>query len=753
MFDITLAQGYSFLTMLAVAAAAVGLAGFFYWRTYGLLRRDRWQGLLLLRVIAILIVVLLLFRPVFSYYKDVEEPPALVVLLDTSESMSIADDATGVTRFNQARQQVEKWWEELEGDFALHLVEFSERGREIENVAAELPGLRPEGKATSLSRATVVAAKLSDADNQRIEPEAVILLSDGNHNSARSPLELAMRMPAPVYTVGVGASLKSDVSYRDVQLTGLDCPERMLLDNVARITASVEGVGLAGHVVQVVLEEDDQVIQQQELALDQIEGSQQVTFEFRPEKEGRHTYKVRVPPASEEKIEENNERSAVAMVVESGMRVLYVEGTIRAEYGALVQRFLNLDPDLEFCALVQTRPNVFLTRTNIPELALDGLPSDAETLEKFNVFIIGDLDASYFRGPQQELIAERVRNGAGLVMLGGYHALGPGGYEGTPIGEILPVRLGGRDVGQVTEPFLPTLTPDGAQHPIFANIAGFFPTRQGPARVEGLPPLDGCTRVLEAKPGATVLAEFPEADGAMPVLAVQPLGEGRTAVFSGDTTRKWQQGPRALDRESPFLRFWGQMVRWLAGQDEAVETGASVAATTDKGYYDPEEPVRISAIVRDAQGEGARDADVTAKVTLPSGKVEEITLLPVPGPAGHYSAEFEETTAGEYRIVVESRVGELTRTAEPIVVEVGRPNMEFEKLDLDEKLLARIATDSGGRYFHITTAEQLIKQLDRAQRKKRVFIERRLYRPPLFWTIFVVVLTMEWALRRKYQLR
>ena len=86
MFDITLAQGYGFLTMLAVAAAAMGLVGVFYWRAFGMLRRDRWIGLLVLRTIAILIVVLLFFRPVFSYYKDVEQRPSLVFLLDINPS-------------------------------------------------------------------------------------------------------------------------------------------------------------------------------------------------------------------------------------------------------------------------------------------------------------------------------------------------------------------------------------------------------------------------------------------------------------------------------------------------------------------------------------------------------------------------------------------------------------------------------------------------------------------------------------------
>ncbi len=179
------------------------------------------------------------------------------------------------------------------------------------------------------------------------------------------------------------------------------------------------------------------------------------------------------------------------------------------------------------------------------------------------------------------MFLKRVRAGAGLLMLGGYHSLGPGGYAGTPLGRALPVVLGNAEIGQYAKPFLPTLTPDGARHPILTNIADFFPTRSGEARAPGLPPLDGCTRVEGARPGATVLATLPDAAD-MPVLAVQPLDRGRTAVFTADTTRKWQQVPRALDRESPFARFWGQMVRWLAGRPGAVEAQAGVV---DRGPH------------------------------------------------------------------------------------------------------------------------------------------------------------------------
>lgn len=748
MFHIALQQGSSFSTMLAVALGAIVLVGVFYYRAFRSLKPGQWQLLFGLRVVAILLVVLLLFRPVFSYHRELQERPSLVFLVDRSGSMSIADDATGVTRFNQARRQAESWAEALRGDFNLHWFAFAEQAEPLDGVE-QLAGMSPDGQVTSLIAGLKSASKAVPPRDM----EAILLISDGVHNAAGDPVAAAARLGATVHTIGVGASLRSDVTYRDIRVVGLNCPERMIRDNLAEITALVEGVGLAGRVVRVILEEDGQVLGEQELTLAQPAGAQEVRFEFRPTTVGRRTYTVRVPPAPEERIEENNRRSAVALVVEPGIRVLYIEGTLRAEFGALVDRFLAKDPDLEFCALVRTRSNVFLRRGNIPDIAFDAIPTDQETFDQFDVFILGDLDSSFLRPAQQAMIAQRVRAGAGLVMLGGYNSLGPGGYAGTEVGELLPVRLGSRDIGQMTEPFLPVLSPEGVRHPIFANIINFFPSRSAEARESGLPLLDGCTRVEGPKPTATVLATLTAEEDAMPVLAVHPVDKGRVAVFCGDTTRKWQQGPRALGQDSPFLQFWGQMVRWLAGRSEEVAPGAAVVASADKGYYQPGELIRLSAIVRDTRGEGTDKAAVHANVIGPAGRPERAVLAGIPGPGGHYAGDFEPQAPGTYEFEVEARVGDETVKAEKLAVEVGRPNLEFENLNLDERTLGRIAAETGGRYFHITTADRLTEEFDRSVRSRRVVVERQLYWPPLFWTLFLGVITTEWVLRKRFQLR
>jgi len=298
------------------------------------------------------------------------------------------------------------------------------------------------------------------------------------------------------------------------------------------------------------------------------------------------------------------------------------------------------------------------------------------------------------------------------------------------------------------------LATDGfVRHPIFANISDFFPTRQGDPIFAGLPPLDGCTRVEAARPSGSILAALSSESSAMPILVVQPVDKGRTAVFTGDTTRKWQQGPRALDQQSPFMRFWGQTVRWLAGRSQTVEAGAGITANLDKIYYEPEEQIRISATVRDKDGQGANNAKVSAKIQNPGGQIDQVALSLESGPAGHYSGTFDPKAAGNYQFLLEARLAELTLSAEKLTAEVGRPNLEFEKLDLDEKTLSQIAADAKGRYFHITTADMLLNYLDRTQRKQSEYVERRLYSPPLFWTLFVCVLTTEWVLRRRFQLR
>jgi uncharacterized membrane protein len=645
------------------------------------------------------------------------------------------------------------WWPRLREDFDLSLIEFSDEVHTLQN-PEELGGVEPKGPATSILRALQSASRQARGD----QLEAVILLSDGQHNSVDNPLKAAGSLRTVVHSVGVGNSLRDDSLWKDVRVTDLVCPEQLSLKNRARLATYIDAVGCAGRLVKVTLEEDDQQVSEMELVLDAVEGAQEVLLEFTPEQKGLHSYTVRVQNLVDEKIPENNHRTTTALVADARIRVLYLEGTLRAEFGALVGMFLSKDPNIEFCALVQTRPNVFSQRTNIEQLELTAIPNDMETLSQFSVFLLGDIDSGALTPHQMELIRQRVSDGAGLLMMGGYHSLGAGGYSGTPLDEVLPVNLGSREIGQVTEPFLPFLTPDGRRHPVFAGIGGFFPNEDGAVEIAGLPALEGCVRVNQPRPAALVLAAHPVeqvGDAKLPVLTVQPFGKGRAAVFTGDTTRNWQQSLRALDQQSPFLRFWGQLVRWLAGRAEEVTPAASLAANSDRASYEPDAGIVLTALVRDKEGEGSSKAQVTASITgNREGEFPSVaTLSIIPGPAGHYRADLDPLPPGKYEIAVTAQLGDLVLDAEPIHIEIGRSNLEFDRLDLNNALLTSIATETGGRYAHISTADRLIDQLERRRQNRLVELDFPLVWPPAYWLAFVLALTAEWGLRRKYQLR
>ena len=173
--------------MLAVAAVAILLTGAFYYRAFGSLAGPSsgercWRcgrrpsagrdaavpaGAAAIRTSSI-------------------EKPALIFLLDTSASMSIADDASGVTRFNQARGKLEKWCEKLKDDFRLLPIAFAEQAELLEG-PQESAGLDADrqGDLAARGRWRPPRSSLPPA-----EVAAVILLSDGIHNSAGNPLDV-----------------------------------------------------------------------------------------------------------------------------------------------------------------------------------------------------------------------------------------------------------------------------------------------------------------------------------------------------------------------------------------------------------------------------------------------------------------------------------------------------------------------------------------------------------------------------------
>ena len=756
----------------------------FYQLVYRMVPRPVLLALIVLRSLAVLVLLLLIFKPVLSYTKEVMRRAGLCIVADTSRSMSVRDYPNSPSRLERVAAELAPRLASLRDTFDLHLYTFDSVARgPVDEVPTDA-----SGEATNLARAvTAVLDRVPRADLA-----GVILVSDGVHNAAGDPVEAILGdNPPPVYTVGVGSDLSAESGFQDIGITGLDVPEEATVNTRTEITVRVDATGFADRSIDVHLtdltgeppagappdpgggsRERSAAVATARLVLDGRRGPQEVRLQVTPPQRGSRRYEVAIVLDPKERIEENNRHEFHLWVTEPRIKVLYIE-TLRPEYGPLKQ-VLETDPNIDVLALVQVRRGSFLKSGNLRGLELSAFPRTREEMKVFDVFIIGNLHSSFLTRPQMAALRDLVRDeGKALLMTGGSHTLGAGGYGGTSLEDVLPVRVGPSATGQITDPFTMELTPEGRDHEIFKGTGDFFHYRGMAARQE-LPVLKGCNRLEGVKAGAAVLAVHPTAQlngKPAPVLAVQEFdGEGRSAVFVGDTTYQWYLYFKVIGRESPYVKFWGQMIRFLAGKDvQKRQTEPGLSFALRKPVFLPGEPVVLQAMVTEQEGRATNFAAVRAEIVQPDGTKRVESLPNVPGSVGLYRATLKPDDPGRYAVTVRAEKDGHTLGAEVAAAfAVSKPNQEFEQLSLNEPLLRRIARETRGEYYRLTTLTDLFDRLRREQTAGSEYTEWPLLSQPvvrlpgtalevtmthLLFVVFLGLITVEWLVRRRYLLQ
>jgi hypothetical protein len=242
------------------------------------------------------------------------------------------------------------------------------------------------------------------------------------------------------------------------------------------------------------------------------------------------------------------------------------------------------------------------------------------------------------------------------------------------------------------------------------------------------------------------------------VLAVQRFGTGRSAAFTADTTWQWYLPLRAMGADSPYQRFWGQFVRWLADvETKARETGSAVLGRLERCYVEAGEEVRLVARVQDDQGRPASDAQVSCAVRREGEDAAAETLPLAPTGAGLYELNYRPAEPGNYTLTVtaDNADGETLGTDE-LTLTVAPHSEEMARLARNDILLRMIADRSGGRSADLSALPEVLDRI--LQRTEGASGDRDrgeahpLYDFTLLFLLFVGLMTVEWFLRRSWQL-
>jgi uncharacterized membrane protein len=195
-------------------------------------------------------------------------------------------------------------------------------------------------------------------------------------------------------------------------------------------------------------------------------------------------------------------------------------------------------------------------------VAATRFPTTLDELAQYDVVMLSDIGANtlllhpdtWLRGQTMpnrlKLLKQWVEAGGGLAMCGGYLSFagiyGSAKYYRTPLETILPVSIHPFDDRfEVPEGVVAEVV--DAVHPILEGISGEWPALLG-------------YNELTLRPEGHLLVK----SGEHPLLAVRPVGQGRTLIWASDIGPHWC--PQPFLRWSGYARLWQQSLRWLAGR-------------------------------------------------------------------------------------------------------------------------------------------------------------------------------------------
>ncbi len=699
----------------------VALAWLFYRRTNPPISRRLRRFLFALRAAVLCLIALLLFEPMLTFTSTLTEKPTVALLVDHSQSMSLTD-SQGSRQEQLGALLASSALDSLAQDSRLKIFAFADDLTDFD--LASVDSLALTGQGTDIGFALEQLEK-------KFEPEglsALILLSDGANNLGKDPLRVAKRMKVPIFVVGIG----SPEGERDICLSGVLFPSVAYTGDRLPLEVTIQSWGYAGVRTTVILSEKGEKSAQQYLTLTEEGKEQRVEFELPVEKPGLHHYQVSIPVGDGELSPENNRQRFKVKVLDSRIRVLLMAGGPSPDF-AFLKRTLEREKNVEVHPLVIKKANQFYQGE---------FPASVKDLRRFKLLILLDLPGSVIRGRPARLLSEFVRQGGGLLVIGGEDAFR--GYTKSPLANVLPVTLRSGASFRSGEFQLEVSAP-GERHPV--TLLSEDPM-ENQRMWEELPPLAGVNRLEGVSRKATTLTHCKGPIGvSLPLVVVSSYGKGRVMVAPFCGFWRWDLvmwGIGKTNRASD--KFWQNTVAWLTVPRDL----SPVQVSTNKKVYRSGEKVNLQVQLYDPLASPLSEANVIVTLSQQGMKQRQVQLKDCGD--GMYRSQLSKLVPGTYQVKVIAWKGERKVGQSRGEFTVDQYSLEFQETQANYELLKRIAYHSGGRFCRAEGFSRLLGELDLKKQRRSQTRSVRLYSYPWILALILGLIGTEWTVRRRRRL-
>jgi len=683
-----------------------------------------------LRGAAALSVALLIFGPMVSYDRSEYEKGGVMLLMDSSASMSFSTEVNGslfaaksTDRFSAATAAV-KNSRLLEKVGALNQLTLASFSSFIKPAAgfAEIADLAPAGN-------TDISSALSEIMNrQRLS--AAIIISDGQNTSDHDPAQIARFLKVPVFTVGAG----SNASLKDIAILNAAYPKTCYLKEKTEITLDLGQIGLDGARTVLTLRENGALRSQTPVTLDRAQNPVKITFE--PEKSGLVRFDLEAAAVSGEVTLENNRYPFYMNVTAHKVRILHVESYPRQDFSAM-QRLYAQNRDISFVSRFVDSPN--------PKFKLK-----KADLNKFDIIVLGNINFTSLPPELEKSIDEAItKNQAAVLFTGGPN------FNITNK-NILAARFPAEINGEIFYeelPYKPLLTPSGANNQItrlspVAKIASYMWT--------DIPELAGINYIdlkdnpktafassdilLETRLGPKSINRFMAA----PVLIIKNIVGKKSAAILGNSFWFLKMGQLSSKNSMLYDKFMSNLLLWLYSREDS----AAFKIETDRTNYFADDMVYVSITARNQDFSPMINPSFIITLKDESMVKTALKVTPAEVDAGFYEFSFKTERPGQYEIAAEAtdEKGKIQTGAAKFIT--NNSSREFLKLGSNFDLLKEISLKTGGKFYELSGISNLAADLPERGHENIVKAEFKPFESaPVLW-LLLALLALEWAIRR-----
>jgi hypothetical protein len=512
------------------------------------------------------------------------------------------------------------------------------------------------------------------------------------------------------------------------------------------VTVRLRGQGLRGESAKLTLTltptagGEPKIIATKDLAFAEDEDVA-VSMPFTPEMQGEYTLTAKVDSRADEATPVNNSITQRLRVMDSKVRVLYIEAVPRWEFRYL-QNVLTRDRRLDAKFVLLEAGTGIAGGQGTPYLAR--VPAKEDDLFKFDLIILGDVAPKDFTAEQLAAFDEFVQKFGGSLLFVAGSRNAPASFGGTVLEKLLPVELdpAGAPPSGPANGIVAELTPQGRANPMLKLSA----IEEENTRIwKSFGKIYWAARVLRAKPAAQVLlvdADPTRANrhGKLVLAAFQQYGLGQVLYLGTDNTWRWRRNTG--DRHYPLL--WGQIAQKL-GLHHLLGGSKRTQLSVDKRSYTAGERVAIYARLYGTDFAPVRDATVEAgysvRVGGAPGPQQDVVLRAVPDQPGMYRGEFVAMLPGTHQFSVKSD------PATTLELDVAEPKFESGETAMNEPLLRQMAQASGGAYFREENLWQLPATISSKAERVTSTLDSELWSSPIFFLLLLLIGSLEWWLR------